>query len=286
VIELLQTGAIDGLLFSLVGLAVLISFGWLRFPDLTPDGSFILGGAVFAAAVGQGAPPAISIVLSAMAGSAAGLITGILSVSVRIPNVISSLITVTAVYSLSWLIMGRPTTFVEAEDVLWAETSDLPVVALICIAVSIFVWRISFTLFGIRLRALGENPILTRDLGISELKYTLVGLGISNALAGGAGGLFSQRILVADVNSGVGVTLSALIPLFAAGALITSRRHIALTISLILVFSVIYRSVLGLVMLLAVPGELFRMVTALTMVAVFALAQGRRAPLVGSVRWI
>ncbi len=42
-------GAIEiGLIFSLVALGVFISFRLLRFPDLTVDGSFPLGGAVCA----------------------------------------------------------------------------------------------------------------------------------------------------------------------------------------------------------------------------------------------
>ena len=42
-------GALEiGLIFSLVALGVFISFRLLRFPDLTVDGSFPLGGAVCA----------------------------------------------------------------------------------------------------------------------------------------------------------------------------------------------------------------------------------------------
>ena len=48
-------GALEtGLVFGLVALGVLISFRLLRFPDLTVDGNFPLGGAVAAILVSQG----------------------------------------------------------------------------------------------------------------------------------------------------------------------------------------------------------------------------------------
>ena len=51
-------GALEiGLIYSLVALGVLISFRLLRFPDLTVDGSFPLGGAVCAILIANGHDP-------------------------------------------------------------------------------------------------------------------------------------------------------------------------------------------------------------------------------------
>lgn len=51
-------GALEiGLIFSLVALGVFISFRLLRFPDLTVDGSFPLGGAVCATLIALGWDP-------------------------------------------------------------------------------------------------------------------------------------------------------------------------------------------------------------------------------------
>ena len=53
-------GALEiGLIFGLVALGVLISFRILRFPDLTVDGSFPLGGAVAAILISQGNDPLV-----------------------------------------------------------------------------------------------------------------------------------------------------------------------------------------------------------------------------------
>ena len=34
----------DGSLYGLLALGIYVAFQWLRFPDLTPDGSFATGG--------------------------------------------------------------------------------------------------------------------------------------------------------------------------------------------------------------------------------------------------
>lgn len=70
-------GAIEiGLIFALVALGVYISFRLLRFPDLTVDGSFPLGGAVCAVMIVAGFNPWIATLGATLAGAAAGLVTG------------------------------------------------------------------------------------------------------------------------------------------------------------------------------------------------------------------
>ena len=41
----------EGLIFGLLALGVYVAFRWLRFPDLTPDGSFVFGAAVYVKSV-------------------------------------------------------------------------------------------------------------------------------------------------------------------------------------------------------------------------------------------
>src|SRR5690606_19337281 len=77
-------GALEiGLIFSLVALGVYISFRLLRFPDLTVDGSFPLGGAVAATLIAAGYDPFTSTIVATIAGALAGLITGWLNGSLK-----------------------------------------------------------------------------------------------------------------------------------------------------------------------------------------------------------
>ena len=63
-------GAVEiGLIFSLVALGVFISFRLLRFPDLTVDGSFPLGGAVCAILISTGTNAWVATLAATAAGA-------------------------------------------------------------------------------------------------------------------------------------------------------------------------------------------------------------------------
>src|SRR5690606_30434573 len=102
-------GALEiGLIFSLVALGVLISFRVLRFPDLTVDGSFPLGGAVTATIIAMGGNPFLATALAIVAGAAAGLVTGWLNVKLRIMDLLASILVMIGLYSVNLRIMGGP----------------------------------------------------------------------------------------------------------------------------------------------------------------------------------
>src|SRR5690625_3654716 len=102
-------GAIEiGLIFSLVALSVLISFRILRFPDLTVDGSFPLGGAAAATLISGGWDPFSATFVATMAGGVAGMVTGWLNVKLRIMDLLASILMMIALYSINLRVMGRP----------------------------------------------------------------------------------------------------------------------------------------------------------------------------------
>src|SRR5690625_4602220 len=102
-------GALEiGLIFGLVALSVLISFRVLRFPDLTVDGSFPLGGAVAATLISAGWDPFLAAVMAVLAGGLAGAVTGWLNVRLRIMDLLASILMMSALYSINLRVMGRP----------------------------------------------------------------------------------------------------------------------------------------------------------------------------------
>src|SRR5699024_2772981 len=93
---------------GLVALSVLISFRILRFPDLTVDGSFPLGGAVAATLISGGWDPFTATLLATGAGAIAGMVTGWLNVRLKIMDLLASILMMIALYSINLRIMGRP----------------------------------------------------------------------------------------------------------------------------------------------------------------------------------
>ena len=102
-------GAVElGLVFGFVAIGVFLAFRVLDFPDLTVDGSFPLGAAVAAVAIMAGWDPWLACLLAILGGAACGLVTAFLNVRFGILNLLASILTMIALFSVILRIMGRP----------------------------------------------------------------------------------------------------------------------------------------------------------------------------------
>ena len=68
----------QGLLWSILGLGIFMTFRILNFPDMTTEGSFPLGGAVAVTLITKGVNPFLATIAAILAGCLAGLATGLL----------------------------------------------------------------------------------------------------------------------------------------------------------------------------------------------------------------
>src|SRR5205814_4207373 len=91
----------QGSLFGFLGLGVLITFRFFRFPDLTAEGSYPLGGAVAASLLTGGLDPFSATLIAVLAGAAAGVVTALVHTKLRINNIIAGIIVMTALYTVN-----------------------------------------------------------------------------------------------------------------------------------------------------------------------------------------
>lgn len=116
-----------GLIYSIMVMGVYITYKILDFPDLTVDGSFPLGGFVYAAfalsPVAYINSPLFALIMSLVAGALAGLMTGIFHVHFGIDKLLSGILTMTALYSINARIVGKPSIFIPAEFTLYGRLS-------------------------------------------------------------------------------------------------------------------------------------------------------------------
>src|SRR5574340_609675 len=96
-----------GLILALLSIGVYISFRIFNFADITADGSITLGAAVAAVLLVGGWHPLPATLAGAVAGFAAGLVTGILHTRFKIHGLLSGILVMTALYSVNLRIMGR-----------------------------------------------------------------------------------------------------------------------------------------------------------------------------------
>ncbi|TFI02159.1 ABC transporter permease, partial [Thiopseudomonas sp. 4R-3cl] len=167
---------------------VFISFRLLRFPDLTVDGSFPLGGAVCAVLIASGANPFVASVAAAGAGAVAGLITGWLNVRLKIMDLLASILMMIALYSVNLRIMGGPNiplindptvfTLLQPEgldDYWWRPLLLLVIVVAAKLAMD---WFFA-TERGLAIRATGSNARMARAQGINTGAMVLLGMAVS-----------------------------------------------------------------------------------------------------------
>lgn len=244
-------GALEvGLIYGLVALGVLISFRILNFPDLTADGSFPLGGAVCAVSIIAGVNPWLATLFGTLAGAAAGFVTAWLHVSLKIMQLLASILVMIALYSVNLRIMGAPNT-----PLIWEPTVITPfinedysnqfwvkplMILLFVIAAKLLLDLFFATRTGLATRATGANIKMSQAQGINTNKMTYLGMMISNALIALGGSLYVQTQGGADISIGVGTIVIGLAAVIIGETLITSKKMFWITCAVIL-GAILYR---------------------------------------------
>ncbi len=276
-------GAVEiGLVFALVALGVLISFRMLRFPDLTVDGSFPLGGAVAATLIGLGVDPFVATAAAIAAGALAGLITGWLNVSLKIMDLLASILMMIALYSINLRIMGRPNVPLIAEPTIFTvllpgmlpDYVERPLLLLgVVVVVKLALDWFFSTETGLAIRATGANPRMARAQGIATGRATLVGMAISNALVGLAGALFAQTQGGADISMGIGTIVIGLAAVIVGESVLPARRLVWTTLAVI-IGALLYRLFIAIALnsdFIGLQAQDLNLVTALLVAAALVL---------------
>ncbi|HMN57769.1 MAG TPA: ABC transporter permease [Ottowia sp.] len=281
-------GAVEiGLIFALVALGVLLSFRLLRFPDLTVDGSFPLGGAVCATLISKGADPFTATAVATLAGALAGLITGWLNVRLKIMDLLASILMMIALYSVNLRIMGGPnvplindpTVFNVLQPAGLADYWWRPILMLLIVIVAKLVmdWFFS-TERGLAIRATGSNARMARAQGINTGAMVLLGMAISNALVGLAGALFAQTQGGSDISMGIGTIVIGLAAVIVGEAIMPSRRIVYATLAVI-VGAIVYRFFIALALnsdFIGLKAQDLNLVTAVLVTIALVIPQLRR----------
>ncbi|HLP68485.1 MAG TPA: ABC transporter permease [Rhizobium sp.] len=213
-------GAVElGLVFAFVAIGVYLAFRVLDFPDLTVDGSFPLGAAVTAVLIIAGLNAWLATAVAMAAGSVAGLVTAVLNVRFRILNLLASILTMIALFSVNLRVMGKPNVALLNQDTMLtpfyghglADYYVRPLFLFVLVGGAVLlVWRFLESDAGLAMRATGANSRMARAQGVQTGNQIYLGMAISNALVALGGALFAQTNGFADVTSGVGTIVVGL----------------------------------------------------------------------------
>lgn len=268
------SGIAQGMIWGIMALGVYITFRMLDIADLTVDGSFTTGGAVAVVLITSGVNCWLALAAATLAGLIAGLVTGILHTRLGIPAILSGILTQFALYSINLAIMGFSANRAVSVDRYALSISSryinaaLITGALIAVAlVSVLYWYFG-TEHGSAMRATGNNPDMSKALGININSMKVIGLAISNALVAFSGGLMAQYQGFADINMGRGCIVIGLAAVIIGEAVFAFFHNFAAKLLAVTLGSVIYYFVYNVVIWLGIDADLLKLLSAIV-VAIF-----------------
>lgn len=229
ILPVVNTTLVQAPLYIILSIGLLMSFRALRFPDLTVEGSFLLGASVSALVAHFTSFPWLALALSIFAGAFAGLVTVCLVAYLRISKLLAGIIVMTALYSLSYYVIGGASQVLTISETIfrarYAVTvfSEAALLWPIAGAIVVIVFFLLRSEVGLQLRGFGHRPNLMKAVGRNETVYSALALVIANGCVGLAGGLSAQTYGTADMNMGSGYLIAGLACLFLAEAIVFPR---------------------------------------------------------------
>lgn len=260
-------------IFAVMVLGVYISYKILDFPDMTVDGSFPLGAAVAAASIVKGVNPVLALILAMAAGAAAGFITGMIHVKLRVTNLLAGIIVMTGLYSINLRIMGKSNIpLFSVKHLFNGNVSAIVVVAVILLIVKLGMDFLLKTKFGFALKALGDNESLIISLGLNEKTLKIYGLMLANSLVALSGAVLAQYQGFADVGMGTGTIITGLASIIIGDALFGKKKVIK--ISMVVIFgTIIYRTIIALSLKVGMNASDLKLITSALVVIIIFLKE-------------
>lgn len=213
----------EGLIYALMALGVYITYTILDFPDLSVDSTFPMGAAVTATLILAGMPPVLTLFIAFGAGALAGTATGLIHVKLKVRDLLSGIIVMTALYSLNLRITGDKANLpIFSRDTIFDnefvyglpsplnEFSTVVILLLIVAAVKILLDLYMKTRSGYLLRAVGDNETLVTSLAKDKGSVKILGLALANGLAALSGAVYCQQKGFFEISVGTGTIVMGL----------------------------------------------------------------------------
>lgn len=279
--SIIQSALELGCIYSLVTLALFLSFSILNIADLSTDGCFTLGCAV-AAMVTMAGHPFLAFPAAMAAGGCSGFVTAFLQTKMGVPSILAGIIVNTGLYTVNIAVMdfssnvnlfGCDTVFSLAKGASeadwYGDWYKIAIVASVVLIVgAIIAWFLN-TRLGLSIRATGDNEYMVRASSINPVFTITVGLCVSNSLTALSGAVLAQYQKSCDINLGTGMVTIALASVIIGETIIGMGGMFKRIIGVIL-GSCLYRFIVAVALRLNVPAECLKLVSAL--IVAFAIA--------------
>ncbi|WP_203624069.1 MULTISPECIES: ABC transporter permease [unclassified Lacticaseibacillus] len=276
--DILTSNISTGFLWAIMAIGVYLTFRILDIADMTAEGSFPLGAAITAHTLVSGVGPIPATLLGFCGGALAGLVSGLLHTKLKIPDLLTGILTMTGLYSVNLFIMKAANVSLLADIKtvftmvnIGDATMTTIVIGLIILLIVIGLLVLFFnTEMGLAARAVGNNQAMAAANGINNDNMKIIVYMISNGLIALSGSLMAQTNGYADVSMGIGTLVIALSAIIIAEILVRNLSF-GQRLLMIIVGAVIYRLIIAGVLQLGVDPNYLRLFYALMLVVFLAL---------------
>ena len=267
------TSALElGFIYSLVALALFLSFRVLNVADMTTDGSFVLGCAV-SATVALAGHPYLALPAAMLAGACAGTVTALLQTRWGVPSILAGIITNTGLYTVNLAVMGFSSNVnMMKADTIFSAFPGMKLVPAMIITVVVAALLVLFlnTRLGLSIRATGDTPDMVRASSINTGFTITIGLAVSNSITALSGAVLAQYQKTADINLGTGMVVIGLASLIIGESLLRKGKLWVKALAAIL-GCILYRFIIAIALRLDLPSECLKLISAVIVAVAIAL---------------
>ncbi|MCB2833895.1 ABC transporter permease [Streptococcus dysgalactiae] len=258
--SLILSSLSQGLLWSIMAIGVYLTFRILDIADLTAEGSYPLGAAICATGIVSGLNPLLATMLAFGGGLLAGLVSGLIHTKLKIPALLTGIVTLTGLYSINLKVLGKANVALLRQKTLVTQLYDMGftkiaavmiIGALFAVVVIALLTLLMKTQIGLALRSTGDNIPMSESNGIKTEHMKMLGYMVSNGLIALCGALLCQNNGYADLNAGVGTIVIGLASIIIAEVMIRNLS-IGWRLASIVLGSIVYRLII--LAILAIPG--------------------------------
>ncbi|MCI6887629.1 MAG: ABC transporter permease [Lachnospiraceae bacterium] len=274
----------EGLIYAIMALGVYITYKILDFPDLSVDGTFPLGAAVTAMLIMKGVHPAATLFLAFLTGALAGCITGLIHVKLKVRDLLSGIIVMTALYSLNLRIAGKANVPIFSQDTIFENaflTAHVPesleaftvvVILLIIVAVGKILLDLYLnTRSGYLLRAVGDNEVLVTSLAKDKGIVKIIGLAIANGFAALAGCVYCQQKGFFEISIGTGTMVIGLASVIIGTKLFKRLGRVKATTAVVC-GSIVYKACVSIAIALGMAASDLKLITAVLFLMILVIS--------------
>lgn len=298
-ISIFSIGIEQGLIWAVVAFGVYVSFRILDFADLSIEGSLPFGGCISAILIFGGMNPYLALLFSFIGGAIAGLLTGVLHTKLKIPAILSGIITMTGLSSINLVLLGL--SYGEGQsrsnlvlsrnifniaydklkglfDLLNIQQVDaLPIIKLIVAFLFLVIIFLSIYYFfgtelGMNLRATGNNLVMAKSQSIDTDFMIILGLMISNALIALGGALFVNDMAASNETDGKGAIVIGLSAIIIGEMLFGKKRSFKVSLISIVLGSIIFFIIKNIAVNLGVQ-HLLNLLVAILLIVILAIPE-------------